>query len=107
MIYCLLTIHYQLVLVQGANMTLYDQNTVFKYLTCAEGCDECVENIVSLNSLSSECPHQKMVSISNMSEPTSDKCDKHQSDTKNESDQIKHNNNKHEETRDSNCKERE
>ena len=29
-----------------------------------------------------------MVSISNMSEPASDKCDKHQSDTKNESDQI-------------------
>ena len=57
--------------------------------------------------LSSECPHQKMVSIRNMSEPTSDKCDKHQSDTKNESDQIKHNNNKHVEKRDSNCKERE
>ena len=43
--------------------------------------------------LSSECPHQKMVSIRNMSEPTSDKCDKHQTYTKNESDQIKHDNN--------------
>ena len=47
--------------------------------------------------LSSECLHQKMVSIYNMLEATSDKCDKHQSDTKNESDQIKHNNSKHEE----------
>lgn len=55
--------------------------------------------------LSSECPHQKMVSISNMSEPTSDKCDKHQSDTKNESDQIKHNNNVPEATSDPICKE--
>ena len=33
-------------------MTLYDQDTAFQCLACAEGCDECVDNspcIVSLN----------------------------------------------------------
>ena len=40
-----------------------------------------------------------------MSEPTSDKYDKHQSDTKNKSDNIKHNNNVPEATSNPICKE--
>ena len=37
---------------QGENMTLYDLDSSFQCLPCAEGCDECVDNspcIVSLN----------------------------------------------------------
>ena len=39
-------------LFQGAETTLYDHDSAFQCLKCAEGCDECVDNspcIVSLN----------------------------------------------------------
>ena len=61
--------------------------------------------------VSSECPHQKVATIGNMSEPPGDKSDttagdhRSEDDTKNESDKIKHNNNVPESTSDEEMKE--